>query len=434
MQFLNIINKLSRRFYFLTPHPYAIGNCSEEIYLGLIKAKEQNKRLFLIYLFDIPLIFRFNLTNKSIFLINSKHIYNPNKIIIIILRILLTLLYIPIRLSSLLLLKLFNVRLDESYSYPTIGRNDLFLPGAGINNFQHNLISSDKWNEKYQYKFDISIQSLSKQQVLELVYQLGIPPNAWFVCLHVRESGFRNDKGRREYRNSNINSYIPAINHITSNGGWVVRMGDDSMSKLPNLKNVIDYPHTSFKSELMDLVLIKLCYFFIGCQSGIFDVAKLFNKPVLLVNMINWTFGGPLHYQDRGILKHLYSKNKKRYLSINEMYTSDWSVQNINSTVNSDYSFADNTEQEIFDAVNEYYKLLSDDFFEPSIIQKSAAKELKTHSRQIVITNRLAPNSIMSDQEEMIEKFRYGIQIEGSLGHICNTYLNKNWSCDTLNN
>ena len=266
-----------------------------------------------------------------------------------------------------------------------------------------------------------------------MVYQLGIPPNAWFVCLHVRESGFRNDKGRREHRNSNINSYIPAINHITSNGGWVVRMGDDSMSKLPNLKNVIDYPHTSFKSELMDLVLIKLCYFFIGCQSGIFDVAKLFNKPVLLVNMINWTFGGPLHYQDRGILKHLYSKNKKRYLSINEMYTSDWSVQNINSTVNSDYSFADNTEQEIFDAVNEYYKLLSDDFFEPSIIQKSAAKELKTHSRQIIITNRLAPNSIMSDQEEMIEKFRYGIQIEGSLGHICNTYLNKNWSCDTLN-
>lgn len=434
MQFLNIINKLSRRFYFLTPHPYAIGNCSEEIYLGLIKAKEQNKRLFLIYLFDIPLIFRFNLTNKSIFLINSKHIYNPNTIIIIILRILLTLLYIPIRLSSLLLLKLFNVRLDESYSYPTIGRDDLFLPGAGINNFQHNLISSDRWKEKYQYKFDISIQSLSKQQVLELVYQLGIPPNAWFVCLHVRESGFRNDKGRREYRNSNINSYIPAINHITSNGGWVVRMGDDSMSKLPNLKNVIDYPHTSFKSELMDLVLIKLCYFFIGCQSGIFDVAKLFNKPVLLVNMINWTFGGPLHYQDRGILKHLYSKNKKRYLSINEMYTSDWSVQNINSTINSDYSFADNTEQEIFDAVNEYYKLLSDDFFEPSIIQKSAAKELKTYSKQIVITNRLAPNSIMNDQEEMIEKFRYGIQIGGSLGHICNTYLNKNWSCDTLNN
>ena len=434
MQFLNIINKFSRRFYFLTPHPYAIGNCSEEIYLGLIKAKEQNKRLFLIYLLDIPFIFRFNLTNKSIFLINSKYIYNPNKIIIIILRILLTLLYIPVRSSSLLLYKLYNVRLDESFSFPTIGRDDLFLPETSINDFQYNLISSDKWNEKYKYRFDILIQNLNKQQMLELVYQLGIPPNAWFVCLHVRESGFRNDKGRREYRNSNINSYIPAINHITSNGGWVVRMGDDSMSKLPNLKNVIDYPHTSFKSELMDLVLIKLCYFFIGCQSGIFDVAKLFNKPVLLVNMINWTFGGPLHYQDRGILKHLYSKNKKRYLSINEMYTSDWSVQNINSTVNSDYSFADNTEQEIFDAVNEYYKLLSDDFFEPSIIQKSAAKELKTHSRQIVITNRLAPNSIMNDQEEMIEKFRYGIQIGGSLGHICNTYLNKNWSCDTLNN
>ncbi len=433
MQFLNIINKFSRRFYFLTPHPYAIGNCSEEIYLGLIKAKEQNKRLFLIYLLDIPFIFRFNLTNKSIFLINSKYIYNPNKIIIIILRILLTLLYIPVRSSSLLLYKLYNVRLDESFSFPTIGRDDLFLPETSINDFQYNLISSDKWNEKYKYRFDISIQNLNKQQMLELVYQLGIPPNAWFVCLHVRESGFRNDKGRREYRNSNINSYIPAINHITSNGGWVVRMGDNSMSKLPKLKNVIDYPHTSSKSELMDLVLIKLCYFFIGTQSGIYDVAVLFNKPILLLNMYSWTFGSPMHYKDRGIIKHVYSKIENRFLSINEIYNSDWSLQNINSIANQDYYFVDNTEQEILDAVREYYKIISEDSFEPSIIQQLAAKELKTHSRQIIITNRLAPNSIMSDQEEMIEKFRYGIQIEGSLGHICNTYLNKNWSCDTLN-
>ena len=433
MQFLNIINKFSRRFYFLTPHPYAIGNCSEEIYLGLIKAKEQNKRLFLIYLLDIPFIFRFNLTNKSIFLINSKYIYNPNKIIIIILRILLTLLYIPVRSSSLLLLKLFNVRLDESFSFPTIGRDDLFLPETSINDFQYNLISSDKWNEKYKYRFDILIQNLNKQQMLELVYQLGIPPNAWFVCLHVRESGFRNDKGRREYRNSNINSYIPAINHITSNGGWVVRMGDNSMSKLPKLKNVIDYPHTSSKSELMDLVLIKLCYFYIGCQSGIYDVAVLFNKPILLLNMYSWTFGSPMHYKDRGIIKHVYSKIENRFLSINEIYNSDWSLQNINSIANQDYYFVDNTEQEILDAVREYYKIISEDSFEPSIIQQLAAKELKTHSRQIIITNRLAPNSIKSDQEEMIEKFRYGIQIGGSLGHICNTYLNKNWSCDTLN-
>ena len=433
MQFLNIINKFSRRFYFLTPHPYAIGNCSEEIYLGLIKAKEQNKRLFLIYLLDIPFIFRFNLTNKSIFLINSKYIYNPNKIIIIILRILLTLLYIPVRSSSLLLYKLYNVRLDESFSFPTIGRDDLFLPETSINDFQYNLISSDKWNEKYKYRFDILIQNLNKQQMLELVYQLGIPPNAWFVCLHVRESGFRNDKGRREYRNSNINSYIPAINHITSNGGWVVRMGDNSMLKLPKLKNVIDYPHTSNKSELMDLVLIKLCYFFIGTQSGIYDVAVLFNKPILLLNMYSWTFGSPMHYKDRGIIKHVYSKIENRFLSINEIYNSDWSLQNINSIANQDYYFVDNTEQEILDAVREYYKIISEDSFEPSIIQQLAAKELKTHSRQIIITNRLAPNSIMSDQEEMIEKFRYGIQIEGSLGHICNTYLNKNWSCDTLN-
>ena len=36
---------------------------------------------------------------------------------------------------------------------------------------------------------------------------MGISPDDWFACVHVRESGFRNDIGRREYRNAKIANY-----------------------------------------------------------------------------------------------------------------------------------------------------------------------------------------------------------------------------------
>ena len=49
-----------------------------------------------------------------------------------------------------------------------------------------------------------------------------------YACMFV-EAGFRGDKGRRNYRNPNILNYIPAIKEITSRGGWVVRMGDNTM-------------------------------------------------------------------------------------------------------------------------------------------------------------------------------------------------------------
>ena len=104
----------------------------------------------------------------------------------------------------------------------------------------------------------------------------------------MRESGFRNDAGRREYRNATIGNYVKAFERITERGGWVSRMGDATMTKLPEMERVIDYAFTKYKSDLMDLFLIKKCRFFIGCQSGILDIASLFQKPTLIINMYNW--------------------------------------------------------------------------------------------------------------------------------------------------
>ena len=66
---------------------------------------------------------------------------------------------------------------------------------------------------------------------------MGLPPDCWFVSLHVREGV------GASRRDGNIADYLPAIRRITQAGGWVVRIGDASMTKISDVPNLIDYAH-----------------------------------------------------------------------------------------------------------------------------------------------------------------------------------------------
>ena len=63
----NLFSKInaskSHRYLYLTPHVYTVGNCSIEILYGIIAAKSRGKKLFIIYPFDIPFVFKWNITN-----------------------------------------------------------------------------------------------------------------------------------------------------------------------------------------------------------------------------------------------------------------------------------------------------------------------------------------------------------------------------------
>jgi putative glycosyltransferase (TIGR04372 family) len=411
---------------------YAVGTCAEEIYFGLIKAKDCDKRLIILYPFDIPWLFRFKLTNRALFSIESSYIYKPNWAILFAIRFFLTMVYIPLRLYTLIARNLFGILVSESFSIPRIGIYDLFVPGMASGEFSFDVVIQHDWKEKFGYRFDFIIGGYSKGEIQALIERMGIPRDAWFVCIHVRENGFRNDKGRREYRNSDIKNYIPAIQEITSRGGWVVRMGDNTMTPLPVMEGVFDYPFSNFKSDLMDLCLIKNCCFYIGCQSGTYDIAKMFNKPVLLLNMYNWTFGGPLHTEDRGIVKHVFSKNDNRYLSVKELFSGGWEIQDMNGYVD-DYVFFENTKEEILSAVIEYLSYLENNCFPVSDIQKMAVDCLRKHGRSIVENNRLTPAGVTNDDEELVEKYRIASNVIGACNLLCESYLSSNWEEDILN-
>jgi putative glycosyltransferase (TIGR04372 family) len=149
---------------------------------------------------------------------------------------------------------------------------------------------------------------------------LGVPKDAWFVTLHVREPGWRDGGSRCEsFRNADITTYLPAIKAITDAGGWVLRMGDQEMSKLQLMPQVIDYAHSQAKSDWMDVFLCAQCRFMMGTSSGLCVVAATFGVPLVMTNMLPGY--AVYHFTSKDLLipRLCFSKDKERCLNFSEL-------------------------------------------------------------------------------------------------------------------
>ena len=108
----------------------------------------------------------------------------------------------------------------------------------------------------------------------------------------MREAGFQssNDERFEDQRNVDPLTYTEAINVITRAGGWVFRMGDPTMTPLPNIPQVIDYAHCSMKSDWMDVFLGATCKFCLATSSGYYVIPRVFGVPVLLTNSSSFPY------------------------------------------------------------------------------------------------------------------------------------------------
>ena len=151
--------------------------------------------------------------------------------------------------------------------------------------------------------------------------ELGVPADAWFVCLHVRESSFKQEQGFNSVEgvlSADIGTYLPAIRAVIERGGWVIRIGDRKMRPFSPMPGVIDYAHSSLKSARMDVFLLGACRFFIGTSSGPAYVPPLFGVPCVLTN---WLPAGQRPFNSRDIyIPRLYrAGSPPRPLSFGEM-------------------------------------------------------------------------------------------------------------------
>jgi putative glycosyltransferase (TIGR04372 family) len=152
--------------------------------------------------------------------------------------------------------------------------------------------------------------------------QLGLPEDAWYVTLHVRQPGYRGENSNtttENWRNVNPMDYLKAVKLIVKEGGWVFRMGDPSMTPLPRMPQVIDYAHNSIRSDWMDVFLAASCRFCIGTASGFFRIPRYFGVPVILTNLAQTVQYFSLREVDLFLPRLLRRRSNKTYLSFSEL-------------------------------------------------------------------------------------------------------------------
>jgi putative glycosyltransferase (TIGR04372 family) len=155
---------------------------------------------------------------------------------------------------------------------------------------------------------------------------LGVPKSSWYVCLHVRESGFKGGSSKFDaYRNADIDTYLPAIKTIVAHGGWVIRMGNPTMSPLPEMEHLIDYAHSDVRSDWMDVFLSAQCRFFIDTSSGLGTISMAFGVPNVRTNYLPWN---TMFFSNKDLVlpRLFWSLKEKRRLSFAEILSSSVSA------------------------------------------------------------------------------------------------------------
>jgi putative glycosyltransferase (TIGR04372 family) len=155
------------------------------------------------------------------------------------------------------------------------------------------------------------------------LHMLGLPKDAWYVCLHVREPGFHQSWNARypSMRDANVEDYRAAIELIVQRGGWVIRMGDPTMKPLPPMPNVIDYAHSTLKTPKADILISLGCRFFLGTNSGFATIPAIYGVRCVFSNWL--PIGLPLWpSHDLVAPKLFWKESEMRYLTLQEIFES----------------------------------------------------------------------------------------------------------------
>lgn len=372
MFFLNfkkkLINKL--KLPILVYCNIGIGIQAFIINTYLLKAKIENRKILLINLYDYrPILSLFKLhkkNNNEIFNLESPYfLFSNSPLFRNFINVLFNIFFLSLFLFSSIINKIFSKFLciiKKEYlqykNYATV------YNVMGHKSFIRYNGDTEFWEEIKNFDYAIKLNINKEKETRNLLQKLGLPINAWFICVHVRGNqwyqNIENDDIENR-RNASIVNFYKAFEEITNRGGYVVRIGDSSMDKIKtkNLK-IIDYANSDIKSDFIDLFLIKNCKFFLCTMSGPLEVARLFHKPIAITNIYHschW------YLQDKnciGIMKHMEFNNIK--LNLNTIFQTYLKLEPIDFfnwvKLDKNIKYFENTNDEIYDLVLEMFDFL----------------------------------------------------------------------------
>ena len=228
----------------------------------------------------------------------------------------------------------------------------------------------------YRTKTQLNFTKEEIDNGISFLKSIGLKENQKFVCVLNRDPFYKKNfvdqyyKNRNwdyhNYRNSDIDTYIPAIEFLLKKNYFVLRVGKGVSKKLEiNHENFLDYSSSNLRNDFLDIFLMSNSYFNLVSESGLLIVSLLYNVPMCFVNMGSIKGTQVWHEKQITIYKKIWSNEKKNFLSLKEIkYLSDPNnyknkklIRDQNSIYfwedREKYSFYNNTPQEILDVTIE---------------------------------------------------------------------------------
>ena len=157
--------------------------------------------------------------------------------------------------------------------------------------------------------------------------ELGIPKEAPFVCLIVRDSSYLKKSlpwkswDYHNYRDCDIQNYILAAQKLAESGYYVIRMGVNVQEVMDvDHPMIIDYATNGMRSDFMDIYLAEKCTFCIVANAGFEAVPRIFHRPIVYIDYL--PLGMIVTNSARCIStskKHFLS-DENRFMTINEIF------------------------------------------------------------------------------------------------------------------
>ena len=367
VEFLN--NKKNFPYYFISPLIYSYGNSAEQIYLISGEKFLKNRKIIILNYGYLTKILKYKISNKNLLSdleINGQS-QKKNKIILQILGFAIFFEFFIKRFFVLYFFDFFKIKISEFKRFPYLGLEKLYSFNDNLNfkNVEKIVLA--------QSKIILDQDAKKKCQAMLKDYNLD---SQKIVTLHVRDSKYKDDYSKRNYRNSDINNYIKLIKFLISKDYIVFRLGTSPCSKI-NFEdpNFIDYPELDLQSSLLDLYLVEQSEFFIGTGSGPRAVAEMFSIPILITNSDDFS-DMPLKNMDRVLFKKFFLKENNNPLSIMELLNSEYNLYDPELYLNN-FNLVENTSEELLSAGKEFLLNLSNKKFELNEQQEEFNKILK---------------------------------------------------------
>lgn len=208
----------------------------------------------------------------------------------------------------------------------------------------------------------------------KLLTKLGIPSEANYICLLVRDSKYLKfhmphvDWSYHDYRDADINNYQEAAKLLADKGYYVVRMGKHVIDRFDvKHPNVIDYANSHLRSDFMDIYLTANCFFMISTSCGLDSIAHIFRKPLLITNLaltdlMSWNFWTLF------IPKKVLNLKNGKFLTFKEIYREIFLLKDkkllMQILQENEWRFIDNTSEEINESVEEMLQKMSNSWKE----------------------------------------------------------------------